>query len=122
MTRARFKRPVARYCCCKTRRSLPISVLAPKLSASRRTSTAARTRKGRYGHHTLCGILMHSSLAVTTDGLPLGLTAVKFGTRNKFKERRRSSGNQSDASSHREEGKRAVVGKCAAIDWSSRQT
>jgi hypothetical protein len=31
------------------------------------------------------GILMHSSLAVTTEGLPLGLTAIKFWTRNKFK-------------------------------------
>ena len=28
---------------------------------------------------------MHSSLAVTTDGLPLGLAAVKFWTRDKFK-------------------------------------
>ena len=28
---------------------------------------------------------MHSSLAVTTDGLPLGLTAMKFWTRSKFK-------------------------------------
>lgn len=28
---------------------------------------------------------MHSSLAVTTSGLPLGLTAVKFWTRKKFK-------------------------------------
>jgi hypothetical protein len=28
---------------------------------------------------------MHSSLAVTTDGLPLGLAAVKFWTRKKFK-------------------------------------
>ena len=34
---------------------------------------------------TTCGILMHSSLAITTDGLPLGLTAVKFWTRKKFK-------------------------------------
>jgi hypothetical protein len=33
----------------------------------------------------VCGILMHSSLAVTTEGLPLGLTAIKFWTRNKFK-------------------------------------
>lgn len=32
-----------------------------------------------------CGILMYSSLAVTTSGLPLGLTAVKFWTRKKFK-------------------------------------
>ena len=28
---------------------------------------------------------MHSSLAVTTEGLPLGLAAVKFWTRKKFK-------------------------------------
>lgn len=28
---------------------------------------------------------MHLSLAVTTEGLPLGLTAVKFWTRKKFK-------------------------------------
>ncbi|MCG1039382.1 MULTISPECIES: IS4 family transposase [Burkholderiaceae] len=34
---------------------------------------------------TQCGILMHSSLAVTADGLPLGLAAVKFWTRSKFK-------------------------------------
>jgi len=27
---------------------------------------------------TQCGILMHSSLAVSADGLPLGLAAVKF--------------------------------------------
>ena len=34
---------------------------------------------------TACGILMHSSLAVTTDGLPLGLTAIKFWSREKIK-------------------------------------
>jgi hypothetical protein len=36
-------------------------------------------------HHTVCGILMHSSLAVTPEGLPLGLSAVKFWTRDEFK-------------------------------------
>jgi hypothetical protein len=34
---------------------------------------------------TQCGILMHSSLVVTTRGVPLGLTAIKFWTRTKFK-------------------------------------
>lgn len=34
---------------------------------------------------TLCGLLMHSSLAITPQGKPLGLTAVKFWTRKKFK-------------------------------------
>lgn len=41
--------------------------------------------KTRGRHYTVCGILMHSSLAVTTDGLPLGLAAIKFWTRSKFK-------------------------------------
>jgi Transposase DNA-binding len=44
-----------------------------------------RDEAGRLRSHTVCGILMHSSLAVTTDGLPLGLAAVKFWTRKKFK-------------------------------------
>src|SRR5262249_17613824 len=35
--------------------------------------------------HTVCGLLMHSSLVLTTEGLPLGLAAVKFWTRKKFK-------------------------------------
>ena len=39
---------------------------------------------GQPGHHTTYGVLMHSSLAVTTDGLPLGLAAIKFWTRDKF--------------------------------------
>jgi hypothetical protein len=40
--------------------------------------------KGQPGYHTTCGILMHSSLVVTTGGLPLGLAAIKFWTRDKF--------------------------------------
>jgi hypothetical protein len=46
-----------------------------------------KTGYGGYGEsetRTVCGILMHSSLAVTTDGLPLGLAAIKFWTRKKF--------------------------------------
>jgi len=35
--------------------------------------------------HTVCGILMHASLVATTEGLPLGLAAIKFWTRKKFK-------------------------------------
>ncbi|MBB4398904.1 IS4 family transposase [Bradyrhizobium sp. ERR14] len=44
-----------------------------------------RDKDGRWRHHTVCGMLMHSSLAVTVEGLPLGLAAVKFWTRKKFK-------------------------------------
>lgn len=46
---------------------------------------SGRDKAGRIRAHTVCGILMHSSLAVTCDGLPLGLTAVKFWNRKKFK-------------------------------------
>jgi hypothetical protein len=46
---------------------------------------SGRDKHGRLRRHTVCGMLMHSSLAVTTQGLPLGLAAVKFWTRKKFK-------------------------------------
>lgn len=46
---------------------------------------SGRDKAGRVRAHTVCGILMHSSLAVTTQGLPLGLAAIKFWTRKKFK-------------------------------------
>jgi len=41
-------------------------------------------KKGRPGLYTSCGILMHSSLVTTRDGLRLGLAAIKFWNRNKF--------------------------------------
>lgn len=41
-------------------------------------------RPGRPRFHTSCGILMHSSLVTTVDGLPLGLAAIKFWNRDKF--------------------------------------
>jgi hypothetical protein len=46
---------------------------------------SGKDKQGRYRQHTVCGLLMHASLAVTTEGLPLGLAAVKFWTRKKFK-------------------------------------
>lgn len=44
--------------------------------------------KARSTVHTVCGLLMHSALVLTPDGLPLGLAAVKFWTRKKFKDTR----------------------------------
>jgi hypothetical protein len=41
----------------------------------------ARWRK----ENPICGLSMHSSLALATSGLPLGLAAIRFWTRNKFK-------------------------------------
>ena len=51
-------------------------------------TTKTVNKKGTTGwltQHALCGILMHSSLAVTTEGVPLGLAVVNFWTRRKFK-------------------------------------
>ena len=47
--------------------------------------SSGKDKSGRDRMHTVCGLLMHSSLVVTTDGLPLGMAAVKFWTRKKFK-------------------------------------
>jgi hypothetical protein len=44
-----------------------------------------RDRNGNPRAYTQCGLLMHSSLVVTPDGLPLGLAAVQFWTRKQFK-------------------------------------
>jgi hypothetical protein len=44
--------------------------------------------QGRPVYFTTCGINLHSSLAVTLDGLPLGLVAVKFWNRKAFKGRK----------------------------------
>lgn len=50
-----------------------------KLPASKRVKAA-------FGdNHKACGILMHASLAVTPEGLPLGLTSVRFWSRQVFK-------------------------------------
>jgi hypothetical protein len=46
------------------------------------------TRKDRDGlpqHYVVCGLQMHSSMVVTPEGLPLGLAAIHFWTRDRFK-------------------------------------
>lgn len=52
---------------------------------TRKVGSGHKNKAGRQRMHTVCGILMHSSLAVTTAGLPLGLAAIKLWTRKKFK-------------------------------------
>lgn len=51
----------------------------------RKVAGGQRDKTGRQRLHTVCGILMHSSLVVTPEGLPLGLAAIKLWTRKKFK-------------------------------------
>lgn len=50
-----------------------------------KTINGGQYKSGQPNAITLCGVLMHSILAVTLSGTPLGLTAVKFWTRMKFK-------------------------------------
>jgi hypothetical protein len=50
-----------------------------------KVSYGGKGKDNRPRLHTICGILQHSSLVVTLDGLPLGIAAVKFWTRKKFK-------------------------------------
>ena len=44
-----------------------------------------RDLHGHLERRTVCGLLMHASLAITLEGLPLGLSAAKFWSRSKFK-------------------------------------
>jgi hypothetical protein len=44
-----------------------------------------RDQTGQAQFYTTCGVLMHSSLVVTAEGLPLGISAIKFWTRKEFK-------------------------------------
>lgn len=58
---------------------------APEKIGFTKVSTGRKLKEGRYQKHAICGLLMHASLAITPDGLPLGLTAAKFWSRSKFK-------------------------------------
>lgn len=84
---------------------------------------SGRDKAGRLRSHTVCGILMHSSLAVTTEWLPLGLTAVKNLDAKEVQGHRRSQEeDQSDTCSHREEGERPMVGQSDAIDGTAERS
>lgn len=58
---------------------------APEKIGFTKTSAGRKEKDGRFRQHTLCGLLLHASLAVTPEGLPLGLTAIKVWSRDKFK-------------------------------------
>jgi len=58
----------------------------PELVGYAGSAITSAERRGRTRPSPQCGILMHPSLAVTTEGLPLGLTAIKFWSRKEFKD------------------------------------
>lgn len=66
---------------------------------------------------TQCGLLMHSSLAITTAGKPLGLTAVKFWTRKKFKGTNALKGRGIDGGKHSVNTTRIPIAQKESIRW-----
>jgi len=58
----------------------------PELIGYASSTLTAAKRYGRDKASPRCGILMHSSLVVTPQGLPLGLAAIKFWSRKVFKD------------------------------------
>ena len=56
----------------------------PEAIGITKSINSGRDKQGRVRSHTVCGIMMHSSLAITTSGLPLGLGAVRFNAGYRF--------------------------------------
>ncbi len=66
---------------------------------------------------TKCGLLMHSSLALTPQGKPLGLTAVKFWTRKKFKGTNALAGRGKDGGKHSVNATRIPIEQKESVRW-----
>jgi len=76
-----------------------------------------KDRKDRPGTFTVCGLLMHSSLAITTAGKPLGLTAVKFWTRKKFKGTNALKGRGKEGGKHSVNTTRIPIEEKESVRW-----
>ncbi len=57
---------------------------------------SGKDKAGRLRTHTVCGLLMHSSLAVTTDGLPLGGSVANSGSGRSDRRSPKISGGNSE--------------------------
>lgn len=66
---------------------------------------------------TKCGLLMHSSLAVTAAGKPLGLSAVKFWTRKKFKGTNALQGRGAGGGKHSVNLARIPIERKESVRW-----
>jgi hypothetical protein len=87
------------------------------IGKTRKVVSGHKDKRGRPRLHTMCGILMHSSLAVTTDGLPLGLAAIKLWTRKKFKGTNALNGKGIDGGKHSINATRIPIEKKESIRW-----
>jgi hypothetical protein len=82
---------------------------------------SGKDKAGRYRMHTVCGLLMHASLAVTTDGLPLGLAAIKLESTEIQGHDRFEAEDQPHARADRTKGKLPLAGKHAPVDRAVRR-
>jgi hypothetical protein len=85
-TRDRFAKLSVNAALTASAQSSMMLVLHDTTELSYRREDATRVGMiGKLADYTQCGVLMHSALVITTQGLPLGLAAAKFWTRSHFK-------------------------------------
>ena len=87
------------------------------IGQTHRVGSGHKNKAGRQRMHTVCGVLMHSSLAVTTDGLPLGLAAIRLWTRKKFKGTNALNGRGLDGGKHSVNFTRIPIEEKESIRW-----
>ena len=90
---------------------------AGTIGLTHKVAKGQKDGRGRQRMHTVCGILMHSSLVVTTDGLPLGLAAVKLWTRQKFKGTNALKGKTFDTGKHSVNTTRIPIEEKESVRW-----
>jgi hypothetical protein len=90
---------------------------AEAIGITHKVAKGHKDERGRQSMHTVCGILMHSSLVVTTDGLPLGLAGIKLWTRKKFKGTNALQGKNIDGGKHSINTTRIPIEEKESIRW-----
>ncbi len=87
------------------------------IGQTKKVPSGHKDQAGRQRMHTVCGMLMHCSLVVTTDGLPLGLAAIKLWTRKKFKGTNALKGKGIDGGKHTINATRIPIEEKESIRW-----
>lgn len=87
------------------------------IGQTKKVPSGHKDQAGRQRMHTVCGMLMHSSLVVTTEGLPLGLSAIKLWTRKKFKGTNALKGRGINGGKHTINTTRIPIEEKESIRW-----
>lgn len=90
---------------------------AEAIGQTHKVASGQKDKAGRQRLHTVCGVLMHSSLVVTTNGLPLGLAAIKLWTRKKFKGTNALQGKGVDGGKHSVNTTRIPIEEKESVRW-----